>query len=84
MKQKAYEKHLKELKKQERTKPTPRYNWPLVAVLGLLGAGLLITGLARLVEAWAARPAYTLADGLMIVGVALFLLMGWAVSISSR
>ena len=78
----SYEDKLKKLKEQERAKP--RYNWPLVAVLGLVGAGLLINGLARLVEAWAARPVYTLGDGLMIVGVALFLLMGWAMSVSSR
>ena len=77
-----YEKHLNKLKEQERAKP--RYNWPLVAALGLLGVGLLANGLARLVEAWAARPVYTLGDGLMVVGVALFLLMGWAMSIGSR
>ena len=78
----SYEDKLKQLKEQERAKP--RYNWPPVAALGLVGAGVLVNGLAWLVEAWAARPAYTMGDGLMIVGVALFLLMGWAVSISSR
>ena len=78
----SYEKHLNKLKKQERA--TPRYNWPLIAVLGLAGFGLLVNGLAWLVEAWAARPAYTVGDGLMVVGVALFLLMGWAMSVSSR
>ena len=80
----SYEKHLNKLKQQQRTKPKPRYNWPLIAVLGLLGAGLLINGLAWLVEVWAARPVYTLGDGLMIVGVALFLLVGVTVGIGSR
>ena len=78
----SYEDKLKQLKQQERAKP--HYNWPLVAVLGLLGAGLLVNGLARLVEAWAARPAYTVGDGLMIVGVALFLLPLWAMGASNR
>ena len=78
----SYEDKLKQLKEQERA--TPRYNWPLIAALGLLGVGLLVTGLARLVEVWAARPVYTLGDGLMIVGVALFLLMGWAMGASGR
>ena len=78
----SYEKHLKKLKQQERAKP--RYNWPLIAALGLVGAGLLITGFARLVEAWAARPVYTVGDGLMIVGVALFLLVAVTVGISSK
>ena len=80
----SYEDTLKQLKEQERTKPKPRYNWPLIAALGLVGAGLLVNGLAWLVEAWAARPVYTVGDGLMVVGVALFLLMGWAMGASNR
>ena len=44
----SYKKHLEQLKQQERAKP--HYNWPLVAALGLVGARLLVNGLAWLVE----------------------------------
>ena len=71
-----YENKLKKLKQQKRAKPKPRYSWPLIAVLGLVGAGLLVNGLAWLGEVWATRPVYTMGDGLMIMGVALFLLLG--------